>query len=336
MKLFRLMVVVLAVVLFSGTLPVSHAAPPSQQYFYGPMELGAWSKTTGDLTVKSVDGPAYTLHFGLPNDIPVPGNYRGDFVKGFETVFAVWRPSNGTWYMADGDPFSATSLPVAQEIQLGAQGDTPVPADYDGDGTTEIGYWHPQTGVWTIALENRVGAGAPMLTAQTGQQGDIPIPGDYDGDGKDEIAVWRPSDHTFYVSLENKDWAGNPVLVVKMDGAGENPIRANFDQDAADELGIWRASDGKWAICLDSTQTLDPKNYLVIQTGQQGDVPIPGDYDGNGVAEVAVWRPSDGTLFVNFSGVDWAKAPADKAVSYKLGVLNAIPVPAQYHVETIR
>ncbi|HEX3052491.1 MAG TPA: hypothetical protein VHP83_17650, partial [Aggregatilineaceae bacterium] len=166
---------------------------------------------------------------------------------------------------------------------------------------------------------------------QVGMEGDIPIPGDYDGDGMDEFAVWRPQDHTFYVSLNNTDWAGNPVLIVKIDGAGEIPIKGNFDDDPADEMGVWRESDGVWTIALDnSTQTNDPNDYLIVQTGMQGDIPIAADYEGDGMDEIAVWRPVDGSYFINYHNVDWATCPLDECVAVRTDVPNGTPVPGQF------
>lgn len=327
----RLVIIFLIVILLNGVLPVSYAAPRTQ-VFWGPLELAVWDRATGDITIlKPGTQEPHKVHFGQKDDLPVPGSYNGPTAEGYETVFAVWRPSNGTWYFAGGDIFEDSGLPVARQIELGQQGDIPVPADYDGDGTSEVGVWHPATGVWTI-----LDVGTETLTVQTGQQGDVPLPGDYDGDGKDEIAVWRPADHTFYISLENKDWSGNPVQIVKIAGAGEIAYSADFDNDATDELGVWHQFEGRWTILRKNVVTAENSDYIIFLTGQQGDVPIPADYNGDGAAEAAVWRPAEKTIFVNYASVDWATAPADKLGAYPMGVSDAVPVCGQYFVEEVR
>lgn len=67
--------------------------------------------------MRSTDGGITTLQWGLSGDKPVPGDYDGDGI----TDIAVWRPSEGNWYIlqsSNGD---------VQIKQLGQNGDMPVP-----------------------------------------------------------------------------------------------------------------------------------------------------------------------------------------------------------------
>ncbi|MBI4611884.1 MAG: FG-GAP repeat protein, partial [Candidatus Rokubacteria bacterium] len=57
---------------------------------------------------------------------------------------AVYRPSTGEWFILRS---SSTSL---QLQQWGALGDTPVPADYDGDGKADVAIYRPATGEWFL------------------------------------------------------------------------------------------------------------------------------------------------------------------------------------------
>jgi hypothetical protein len=182
-----------------------------------------------------------------------------DFNGDGSSDVAVWRPSNGRWYIWGIGGF-----------MWGTPGDIPVPGDYDGDGTTDAAVWRPSNGRWYIK---------DSTTQIWGISGDIPVPDDYDGDGSTDVAVWRPSNGKWYIKDSiTQQWG---VL-------GDIPVPGDYDGDSIAEIAVWRPSNGRWFI-KDGTSQL---------WGISGDIPAPGDYNGDGITDIAVWRPSNGRWFI--------------------------------------
>jgi hypothetical protein len=91
----------------------------------------------------------------------------------------------------------------------------PVPADYDGNGASEIAIWRPSTGEWWIP-------GQPPI--QWGTAGDVPIPRDM-GNGRAELTVWRPSTGEWF-TLVRRPWPlpFEVLPVMRWGGFGDVPL----------------------------------------------------------------------------------------------------------------
>jgi hypothetical protein len=198
---------------------------------------------------------------------------------------ATWRPSDARWRILGG----------ADPALAGAPGDVPVPADYDGDGTSDTAVWSPQSGIWRIV--NSGGGTGEQHTL--GGPGDKPVPADYNGDGRAEPAVWRPSDGT---------WLFPSGTSIPYGQNGDVPVPGDYNGDGRTDLAVWRPSTGMWYV----------QGVGEYRLGEHFHIPVPADYDGDGAVEPASWSPVSHRWFV------LGMAPT------KFGQAGDIPVPGQY------
>jgi hypothetical protein len=188
----------------------------------------------------------------------------------------------GFWYFVTSGAWTGYWVAESARTTLGGLvTDIPVPADYDGNGTTDLAVWRPSNGTWYV----HNGA-----TTQWGEAGDVPVPADYDGNGTTDLAVWRPSNGTWYVRNQ---------AITQWGEAGDKPVPADYDGNGTTDLAVWRPANGTWYV----------RNQAITQWGWPGDVPVPADYDDNGTTDLAVWRPSNGTWYVRSqSTTQWGEA----------------------------
>jgi len=204
----------------------------------GRADVAVWRPSTDTsgqggtwYVVRSSDGVAVAQQWGAPDDVPVPADYDGDG----RADLAVWRAitgdffapgDNGTWFLINSSDGTAVS------VQLGALGDVPVAADYDGDGRADLAVWRPTNGAWLI-LGSRTGV---VTSVGFGAPGDVPVPRDYDGDGTADLAVWRPRTGEWFI-LGSRSGS---VLGRGWGAVGDLPVPGDYDGDEHADLTVYR------------------------------------------------------------------------------------------------
>ena len=261
---------------FVFLIPGTYTVTPSKaRYTFDPPSAVVFGDD-GDL-IYIQDFTSYLNH--------APSDFNGDG----RTDVAVWRPSDGTWYVDDGaGGYSA--------VPFGQKGDLPVPEDYDGDGATDIAVFRPSEGVWYI-LQSSNG----FVNIQTfGGGSNVPVPGNYDCDDKADLATFNPNTGAWSI-LRSSDGV---IQNVSFGTNGDKPVQADYDGDGRVNVAVFRPSERTWYV-LNADGS-----WLVRNFGLSTDIPVPSDYTGDRRADIAVFRPSDGTWYVSQSetsyfGVPW-------------------------------
>lgn len=217
---------------------------------------------------------------------------------------AVYRHSDAKWYVLGGEipPFPWGGL----------VNDIPVPADYDGDGLTDLAIRRNADATWWV----RNSTNGTVRTFASGAAGDIPLVADYDGDGEDDFALFRNG--TLRIV---GDTAAEQRNFTWVNLAGGVPVVGDFVGDSKPDLAVYEPSTGTfWITSLVGTGGW---SFPVVGRGFTADVPVPGDYTFGGKQELAVYEPSSGEFRVlPFLG--------GTVVATWWGVAGERPVPHDY------
>ena len=194
--------------------------------------------------------------WGIAGDIPVSEMFTG----ARDSYFAVFRPSNGTWYV-----HNPLAVPANLIVQFGQAGDIPVPGNYTPDGLADIAVFRPSNGVWYILERKPIGPPVQVRVMQFGLPADKPVPGDYDGDGILDLAIYRPSTGTWWM-LRSSD---NQQHAFKWGLADDIPTTGDYDGDGIFDFAVFRPSTGDWYIRNSETGSVVIKHF-----GTTGDIPV--------------------------------------------------------------
>jgi hypothetical protein len=268
---------------------------------------------TPDLAIANYESNFLTVIFDPDGSTP-PLKTQFDFDGDLRADIAVYREGNtpgapSYWHILN------SGNGTYQAYQMGSNGDKPIPADYDGDGKTEVAVWRPSTGVWYTSTDPAINYGA----FHWGQTGDVPIPGDFDGDNKADHVVWRPGNGNWYVFRSSDGGFQQQQFGTSTD----KPVLGDFDGDGKADYAFYRPGATQTANSFWNVIQSSNGAFLSAQFGRGEDKPVAADYDGNGITNFAVYRPSTFTWYrsldpaINYGAVVW-------------GMEGDVPAPGDY------
>jgi hypothetical protein len=263
----------------------------------------------------------FTYGLGGNNSFPVVGHWNGkgpvtigevevirssnpgliDPRTGLEPFVLVWKLRSE---LAPGAPDASTPDQFHPEggFEYGLQGNIPVVGDWDGNGTTTVGIYQVENGIWKLRNSNASGAPDFNTTglggfAFGGLPGDLPVVGDWDGNGTTTVGVVERegTGNLLQWKLRNSNTAGGPDAAnfafgsaaqgsFAIDGIGFvygtgnlQPVAGDWNSDGIDTVGLFDPT-GKWL--LKNANTPGAPDAGVFSYGQGQSRPLAGDWDG--------------------------------------------------------
>ena len=285
----------------SNSIPVAGDWDGDGRSEVGFYNQGVWHlDLSGDGVWSGEEVDQIIANFGAAGMRPVVGDVDNDNIA----EIGVYLPSTGQWFFdLDNNGWTGCDADLCID-QFGTSTDIPVTADLDGDGTSEIGVYHPATGQWYFDLDHSgswsgCGQGLDLCINQFGTSSDPPVTGDMDGDGIDEIGVYHPATGQWYFDLDHSgNWSGcqadggTDLCLAQFGTPTHLPVVGDWDGDRVATIGTYAPIDGAWYLDNgDGRWDLVNGIDVVLATfGTPAHIPLAGDWDGDGISTIGTYQ----------------------------------------------
>ncbi|MCA1684343.1 MAG: Ig-like domain repeat protein, partial [Actinobacteria bacterium] len=272
-------------VVVSQEITVVKANPGLSTQASGSVPVGASISDTATLTrPASAPAPTGTVMFSVygPNNATCSGapfaqstnavTPQGTAVSSAFPVAAAGTYRFTASYSGDinYNPVSSPCNAAFESVTVTGGTTHRAPADFNGDGVTDVSVFRPSTGQWLVR---------GISDTIYGASGDIPVPGNYNADNTTDIALYRPSTGQWLVKGISDTVYGAPTDI---------PVPGDYNGDGITDIAVYRPSTGQWLV----------KGISDTIYGASGDIPVPGYYNADNTTDIAVYRPSTGQWLV--------------------------------------
>jgi hypothetical protein len=201
---------------------------------------------------------------------------------------------------------------------FGWQGLTPVPGDWNGDGTDDFGVCVNSTWYLDLNGDGVMNDGSISF----GWEGTLPVVGDWNGDGRDEIGVFK--DGAWFRDVNaNRQWdSADSASPAMLGWAGATPVVGDWNGDGKDDMGVYAA--GMWFRDLngDGTYT-SSEQAAAVAFGWSGMQAVVGDWNADGKDEMGIYYQGGWFRDLNANN-QWDSVDASNQVFF--GWAGATPI----------
>jgi hypothetical protein len=209
-------------------------------------------------------------------------DFDGDNKSDYSIIRSATAVGQSTWitHASGGGPDTWTDFGSGVGFPTG---DKAVPADYDGDGKTDVAVWRSSEGNWYILQSN----GNVFRGESFGLAGDDPtVVGDYNGDTKDDMAVYRPGAGNTQSNFYYRTTANGGIFTVPFGLGNDIAVGGDFDGDGTADFHVARPGGGTYT----HFEQRSTAGFNAYPWGLSTDKLVSADFDGDGRSDIAAVR----------------------------------------------